>query len=246
MGVGGGSPPSAEASGPSATPETIPVDRIAANFDEEGKWDAITQRTDGGRYAAIRSRKAFRVSRFVSLAIVGVFLSLGLAQASPVGATAFRDHRVLARKYVRPADGAYVRTRSGESIFVPPGVMAKPGFVTISSVGHGVFNIHIHAPWHGTVAVSLPLSHRGDSIIHDIGDLWLTEGTSPGQRTVWVTQLSLFSNVLNKIKSIPSKLCIVFSVSQALTCVAQKLPKFINGELAKWIVAKLPGGCVAP
>jgi hypothetical protein len=183
--------------------------------------------------------------RMSLLALIVLMVALGVRVAPASAAAPQQRGKLVARQFIHPNEGGYVRAHSGESIFVPPGVMARPGYVTITSLGHGVFDIHIGAPWHGTVAVSWPLKGASDSILHDIGGLWLTEGQSRGQRTVWVTQLSLFSSLLKTIKSIPGKFCLVFNRAEFISCVVKKLVGRVNAELASWIESKLPKGCVA-
>jgi len=90
----------------------------------------------------------------------------------------------------------------------------------------------------------MPLRKHSDAIIHNVGGIWLTEGQQRGERTVWVTQLSLFSTIVDKIKSIPANFCFVFNVSEFIKCVTLKGIGYINSDLAKWITSKLPGGCV--
>jgi hypothetical protein len=116
-------------------------------------------------------------------------------------AAAASNARVIARKFVRKDVGAYVRASSGEAIFVPPYVMSRSGDVTITSVGRGVYDIHVGPSWHGTVAVSLPVHGKENAIIHDVGGVWLTEGSRLGEGTVWVTQLSLLTTIVNKVKN---------------------------------------------
>ncbi len=151
----------------------------------------------------------------------------------------------MVHRFLHPHVGGYVRSRSGPSIFVPPGVMRRGGNVSISRVGAHAFDIHIAAPWHGTVAVSLPLRKHSDAIVHNVGGIWLTEGQQRGERTVWVTQLSLFSTIIEKIKSIPANLCLVFNRAEFIDCLVKKGLKYVNADLARWIESKLPGGCVA-
>jgi hypothetical protein len=201
----------------------------------------------GSPAAGWRRDRLYRIVPRLALSAI-LILCLGAAVSTSIASAAPAEkplHRLLARAFVRPDVGGYVRSGSGESIFVPPGVMRKPGTVTITSYGHGVFDIHIHAPWRGTVAISLPLKPHGDSIVHSIGGLWLTEGHGLGERTVWVTQLSLFSKIASTIKSIPSKLCLVFNRSEFIKCVVEKSLGAIDASLAKWIISKLPGGCSA-
>src|SRR5829696_3442459 len=109
-------------------------------------------------------------------------------------AAADHDGSLIASRVITPKGGK-VRGGGGVSIFVPAGRMRRPGRVTITEVHHHVYDFHIHAPWHGSVAVTLPLpgDHR-NAVVHRVGGLWMAEGTGPGQRTVWVHQLSWFTD----------------------------------------------------
>jgi hypothetical protein len=189
---------------------------------------------------ASRSRYFLTITALEVLAFVAV---AALARAEIAKADPGHQGKVMVERYLHPKVGGYLHTRSGLSIFVPPGVMRKGGKVSISRVGRQSFDMHIAAPWHGTVAVSLPLKGQKDTIVHDVGGLWLTEGHKRGERTVWVTQLSIFGTIWNKIKQIPSNLCLVFTVSEFTHCLIEKSVGYVNSKLASWIIAKLPHGC---
>src|SRR5208283_3177965 len=88
-----------------------------------------------------RDWKVKRVGPALALTLICAGLSwalpLAVAQAHSVSSegTALSAARVVARQYVEPEIGAYVRARSGVSIFVPPGVMTRFGYVTITAHG---------------------------------------------------------------------------------------------------------------
>ena len=155
------------------------------------------------------------IALLVGIAVLGLAPS---AHASDSGVARASGGRVLARQYVDAEAGAYVRIREGVGIFVPPGVMSRSGFVTIAGVRRGVYDVHIAVPWRGTVAVAMPLRHNSDTILHNVGGLWLTEGARLGERTVWVTQLSWFTTIVSKaVDKVRGDLCLSFSLSEIIT-----------------------------
>lgn len=190
-----------------------------------------------------------RTPRLIGALLASIaLLALGTtsAAASAQQAGGARGDRVVAREFVQAEVGGFVRARSGESIFVPPGVLAHSGYVTITARGRGVYDVHIAPPWHGTVAVSIPLRRKTDTILHDIGGVWLAEGESRGQRTVWVTQLSWFTTLVSKaVDKVKGALCLSFSLPEIAECVAGKIGAHIDGKLVAWVESKLPQNCVA-
>src|SRR5436305_140533 len=110
------------------------------------------------------ARPSFAAHRSaLRLAIVALLPAVLLALAPSAHAAgsghASRGH-VLTRVFVHKNRGAHIRARGGEGIYVPPGVMTRSGWVTISAVGRNVYEIHVGPSWHGTVAITLPLSHH--------------------------------------------------------------------------------------
>lgn len=157
--------------------------------------------------------------------------------------------RLLASRTLQPAQGGYVTTKSGVSLYVPPGRMDHAGKATITEVHHRVYDIHIHAPWHGLVAVTMPPFGHGDganTIIHRVGSLWVTEPSKRGERTVWVDQLSWFSDQVAKVASkVAGALCLSTSLGTILKCAAQHAIGYVDGKLADWIFSHIPDSCVA-
>jgi hypothetical protein len=121
-----------------------------------------------GIYAASRESAALRRLVKCGATMAACFVALVATSSAVALSDGLPRGHVIARGFVHPNQGGYIRAHTGPSIFVPPGVMREPGSVTITSYGHGIFDIHIHALWRGTVAVSLPLGRRGDTIIHDV------------------------------------------------------------------------------
>ncbi len=178
---------------------------------------------------------------------MGIASCLASATSVAEGSNHRSSHtRVLVRRFVEKNIGADVRTRSGEAVIVPPGVMSRSGFVTISALGRHVFDVHIGPHWHGTVGVTIPLIRRSDTIVHRVGDVWLTEGTHVGDRVVWVTQLSPFTTLVSKIKSkVTGSLCLTFDLQELEQCVLEKVGSWVDGKVISWIEARLPSGCNA-
>lgn len=168
---------------------------------------------------------------------------LGLAVAPAVEARG-RGH-VLARAHLSVARGGEVRAHDGWRLFVPPHTVRRGGTGTITAEGGGEFDVHIDVPWDGKVAVSAPLRGGRDGVLHDLDGIWVPEGRRRGQRTVWVSQLSIFGTIVKKIKGIPGDLCLKFNVSEFLECLVEKGIKHVNAKVADWIESKLPGGCNA-
>jgi hypothetical protein len=149
--------------------------------------------------------------------------------------------KLLAGGTVTPAAGGIIRAPNGVALTVPPGVVTESGIATIAVLSHARYDIHINASWSGQVAVTLPLTGRSDAILHDVGGEWVAEGSGPGQRLVWVTQLSLFSTLANKAVSV---LCLTWDPRKLLTCLALKSLKYIDKSLALWIAQKLDDSCL--
>jgi hypothetical protein len=214
-----------------------------------GRTRIWAQSTDAGWSAGVHCLLSLRWLRYLMLTVSLVVLVVpATASAAHTARTTSRAHpRVLARRFVRANDGAWVKARGGRGIVVPPGTMARSGWVSISEVNPGVYDFHISVPWQGTVAISLPLKRRtADTIIHDIGGIWLPEGPHRGLRTVWVSQLSWFSSTLAGVgHKVAGKLCLVWNRSAFLKCLVEKGVGYVDGKLADWIISKLPKGCAA-
>jgi hypothetical protein len=114
------------------------------------------------RYAthAAEARRQRRVVLGLSVALGMIAFSFPATAVAHAPNHRSADRRILVRKFVRNDIGAYVRARSGQAIFVPPGVMSRSGYVTITALGRHIYDIHIGPRWHGTVAVTIPLVGR--------------------------------------------------------------------------------------
>jgi hypothetical protein len=186
----------------------------------------------------------------VSVLVTGLLCALpasvpALAEASSAdpgsAKAAAAPKRRDVRKRLGPA-GGLVESRSGAAIYVPPGVMQRRGRVSIKHLKGGRINFHIAAPWRGTIAVTMPRVARSEVVAHSVGDMWLPEGP-PGQRTVWVTQLSIFDTAKAKAKA---AVCFLqLSKAKIAACLAKKLPGKIGKDLGSWLAEKLGHNCAA-
>lgn len=156
-------------------------------------------------------------------------------------ATVRRGH-LLARQYVVASTGGAVATRQGIQLYVPPGTMKRDGYLTITAFSHHRYDLHIAAPWSGSVRVTLPLRSKTDAIIHHLGNVWVPEGTRRGESVVWVDHLSLFSSIGSKVAG---ALCLSWSVDKILTCLASKGIQKLDKDLATWIAQKISSSCTA-
>jgi hypothetical protein len=148
---------------------------------------------------------------------------------------------VVAQKYMRPRRGGHLSSPGGVAITVPAHVMRHAGWVRITSFRHGLYDVHIYAPWRGTVLVTLPLRGPHDRVLHDLGGMWVPESAHLGQRTVRVTQLSFFTDLVQKAKGlIQGKLCLYTSLVKIVECAGDHL----DSELMAYIESKLPHNCV--
>jgi hypothetical protein len=187
-------------------------------------------------------------------------LAVATIQAAPAAAHATSSHRalgavdratgsavmarshipVVAHKRLGPS-GGLLRLRHA-AIYVPPGVIQRRGRVTITQLPGGRIDFHISAPWGGNVAVTLPRVGHRRVVGHNIDGTWLPEGR-PGQRTVWVSQLSLFDDIKAKAKA---AVCFLsFSKSAIVRCLAEKLGTAVTKKVALWIADKLGASCSA-
>jgi hypothetical protein len=146
------------------------------------------------------------------------------------------SRHVVAETFMEPQTGGYLATRRGVAIRVPAGVMRHAGYVKITSLGRGRYDVHIDAPWSGSVEVTLPLHSPQDRVVHKVGGVWVTESQTAGQNAVVVTQLSVFSDALGKIAG---KLCLTTDLVQLVECVGGHL----DSKLKSWIESKLPHDC---
>lgn len=186
--------------------------------------------------------KAIVVAVTCSATLLAVAATPAGAHQTSKTARAARNHhrRVLAETFMQPQTGGSLSTSTGVAISVPPGVMERAGHVTITSLGRGVYDIHIDAPWHGSVTVTIPLRSSSDYVLHKVGDIWLNESLTRGQSTVTVAQLSSFlSSIGNFVNKVAGKLCLTTNLVSLVECAAGH----IDSKLKSWIESKLPHDC---
>lgn len=149
--------------------------------------------------------------------------------------------RVIVQRTIGRAGGT-VRARNGAKIRIPKGVLRHRAIVSISRIGAGRFDYHIAGAWSGRVGVTLPRVPRSRVAAHKIANQWLPEGR-PGQRTVWVSQLSLFDTIKKKAKAAT---CFYrMNKTKVIECLIQKLGEKVDSEIVNWVADKLGGSCVA-
>ncbi|HEY5707965.1 MAG TPA: hypothetical protein VIS51_01055 [Solirubrobacterales bacterium] len=173
--------------------------------------------------------------------IVLALISLTLAIAS-LGATASAEAshgppgELLAYKVLNARHGGVVRAPRGTKIFIPPRALVRNGLVTIVKMRGGRYDFHIGVPWSGRVAVTMPPHRRASVVLHKVGGIWVREGKRD-QRTVWVSQLSIFSWASDRLKAAA---CISKNPRQIIECLASKGLSWVDSHLVKWI-AELAG-----
>lgn len=176
------------------------------------------------------------------LALIACILVLGTGVAS---ASAQSTPRILARAHLTVSGGGDVNTRNGWNLYVPPHVLRRAGYGEIVSVGHGIVDIRIAAPWHGQVEVTAPLRRASEVVSHDLGGIWVSESNAEGQRTVWVSQLSPFS-LSGLLHDARDALCLTsLDPIDLLGCLATIGISWIEGKVVSWVVSKVSRSCEA-
>ena len=177
------------------------------------------------------------ISRMIAGAVGLILIAVSLGACS----TGDDLGTVLARSTISAELGGTVGAPNGVQLTVPAGVLARDSEAQIIEVGAHEYDIHINGEWTGQVGVTVPLSGDENAVVHRVGDTWVVEGADYGESTVWVSQLSWFSDLLSKAKDV---LCLKFSIKKFLNCLALKGIKYINGELAQWIAEKMDNSCL--
>lgn len=190
-------------------------------------------RVQGGPAGGHRSRLTIALLAVVT----AVWALAGIAASQAEAKSSAQASRTLG-----PSLGGTVRLKGGAAMYVPPGVMARRGRVTITKLPGGRFDMHISAPWNGQVSVTLPRHTRSSVLMHQIDGEWLPEG-APGQRTVIVSQLSIFSWVSQKAKA--AACFVTLSKAKFIECLFTKLGNKVSSEIGKWIAQKIGANCYA-
>ncbi len=176
----------------------------------------------------------FSIRAYIAAATTGLCL-LGLLGFSGIAVAKSPPGELLAYEILSAKHGGKVTAPGGAAIKVPGGVMQHNSLVTITRMRSGRYDMNIAGPWKGRVAVTLPARKRDRGIIHLIGSTWVQEG-KPGQRTVWVRQLSIFSWAGDKLKAAACFKTIDFRA--VIICLAQKGLSKIDSGLVKWLADK--------
>jgi len=173
-------------------------------------------------------------------ALVGLAATLLLALVLSPSAEANSKSHILARSFM-PLNGGEIRAPGGWALQVPPETLKKPGVASITARSDGTVDFHIAAPWHGEVAVSMPLHGSRDAIAHHLDGVWVQEGHR-GQTTVWVRQLSIFGAIKGAISGVT---CISWDYHAVIKCLLLKGITKVNGKLGLWIAEKISDSCAA-
>lgn len=174
---------------------------------------------------------------FVCFAVAAIFAlpvsSSAAADAPGVSARfgAQAPGELLAYKVLGARNGGFVRTRRGAGLYIPPGALERSSLVTIVRLKGGRYDFHISGPWDGRVAVTMPSRRHRSIVLHRVGGTWVREGRR-GQRTVWASQLSLFSWATDKIKAAA---CFKGGPREVIGCLVSKGLSTIDSHLVKWI-----------
>jgi hypothetical protein len=200
------------------------------------------------RSSAATLSRAYRgrwASNPVCAAVLAVVASVLLCGSLAQSATA--QGRVLARERITVAGGGDIDAANGWNLYVPPRTVKRDGYGSITALGRGRVAIAISVPWHGSVEVTGPLRKSTEVVAHDVGGVWVPEGSRLGQRTVWVTQLSPFS-ISGLLGKIQDALCLSIldgDVPGFLECLAEKGISWLNSELISWVFSKVSNSCAS-
>jgi hypothetical protein len=103
--------------------------------------------------------------------------------------------RLIAQKYLSASRGGRLRAQNGVELRIAPHIMRRNGVARIRQLSPRRFDIHIFAPWKGTVTVLLPLGDAGESAVsHRVRGRWIVEPTTSihGRARLRVRSLSVF------------------------------------------------------
>jgi hypothetical protein len=123
----------------------------------------------------------------------------------------------------------------GAELYVPPGTLNEPrAEATIRRVRGRGLEFTVQGAWHGRVRITMPAHTDAGIVMHDISGTWVEQG-EPGQRTVWVNQLSVFSWLGGLPGKVASKLCLTLNPKSFISCLLQKGLKKIDNKLLSWL-----------
>jgi hypothetical protein len=155
------------------------------------------------------------------------------AVAAITPAVSFGREGLLAHRVLRAGVGGVVKARNGAALLVPRGALREDALVSISEFRGGRFDFNISGEWKGAVRVTLPRRHHS-VVMHSISGSWVPEGTR-GVRTVWVTQLSVFSWLGSLGSKVKTGLCLTRNPLKFVQCLIGKGLSKIDSTLVKWV-----------
>lgn len=103
--------------------------------------------------------------------------------------------RLIAQRYIIASRGGRLRARNGAELRVPPRVMRRNGVASIRRFSRRRFDVHISAPWKGSVTVMLPVGNAKDpAVVHLVRGRWIVEPLTvvKGRAQLRVRGLSVF------------------------------------------------------
>lgn len=163
----------------------------------------------------------------------GTTASSGGAMAQP---------KVLAQKQLTAKSGGSV-SADGVTLVVPADALEANGAVAITAEGNGIFDLSLTAPWHGKLHVTMPLARPSDIVMHQVGGIWIPEGTAPGQSTVTVTHLSLFAPLSSLGSKVANALCLKQDPVKFLNCLLGKGLTYVDKSMAQALLGKALNAC---
>jgi hypothetical protein len=142
--------------------------------------------------------------------------------------------------------GGRLAAPNGITLTVPSGSLTQDSSASITGSATSGYDVSLDGPWQGNVAVTMPLAGPNDYVLHQRDGVWVPEA-EPGQATVWVNHLSPFSTAANFLASKASKiaqnLCLTFTFSALIKCLALHGVKYVDKKTALWIASKFDNSC---
>jgi len=173
----------------------------------------------------------------VAIVLLTAFFAMASTERAEAAAPTVNG-KLLAHKYLKAKAGGVVRAGNGVKLFVPAQVMQADGLATITRVRRGIYDIHIAAPWRGSVAVSFPRRRSSSNhIAHRVAGTWLLERPAGRSRTLWVSSLSWLTDITKVIKKLKIENCLKKDGRLAkLVCIADsgiELPLEVLAEILR-------------
>lgn len=183
-----------------------------------------------------------RIPLISALLCLALQAALVLAPAAPTSAAERRGlsaGKLLAAKRLTPAQGGTVRAPNGVTIQVAPGVLTRPGFVTISRIAPSVYDLHIEPRWEGRVTIRLPLNGKRAVVGHLVDGAWVFEKARRvrGMAVTRVDSLSAFTDLLACTKELVKRGTASGKAIKVVRCLGRVGLK----KLPEWIAKKIAG-----